>query len=187
MPLLRCGTAGDRRTRSSGMSDRVETGNLLAARSLRDFVNDEALPGTGVSPEQFWSGLDGIVRDLAPVNRELLQKRDRMQAAIDAWHREGRGQHFDLEAYKAFLRDIGYLLPEGPDFAISTENVDPEIARIAGPQLVVPVMNARFALNAANARWGSLYDALYGTDAIPEDGGAERGRGYNPLRGRKVI
>ncbi len=169
------------------MSERVETGNLLAARSLRDFVNDEALPGTGVSPEQFWSGLDGIVRDLAPINRELLQKRDRMQAAIDAWHRERRGRHFDLEAYKAFLRDIGYLLPEGPDFAVSTENVDPEIARIAGPQLVVPVTNARYALNAANARWGSLYDALYGTDAIPEDGGAERGRGYNPLRGRKVI
>ncbi len=166
--------------------DRVEAGGLSVARELHDFVNDEALPGTGVTAEQFWSGLDRIVHDLAPVNRELLATRDRMQAGIDRWHREHRGQAFDSEIYQAFLRDIGYLLPEGPDFSISTENVDPEIAEIAGPQLVVPITNARYALNAANARWGSLYDALYGTDAIPL-GGGERRSGYDPERGRQVI
>ena len=169
------------------MTERVAIGSLQAARSLYDFVNDEALPGTGVSPEKFWSGLDRIVGDLAPKNRTLLQKRDKLQAEIDAWHQDRRGKHFELSDYKAFLQKIGYLQPEGPDFSVSTANVDSEIAEIAGPQLVVPVMNARYALNAANARWGSLYDALYGTDAIPEDGGAERGKGYNPERGKRVI
>ena len=158
------------------MTERVAVGSLAVAKSLYDFVNEEALPGTGVGPEAFWSGLDAIVRDLAPKNRELLDKRDRLQAEIDRWHRERKGQNFNLGDYKGFLSKIGYLLPEGPDFSIATENVDPEIAEIAGPQLVVPVMNARYALNAANARWGSLYDALYGTDAIPEDNGAERSR-----------
>ena len=120
------------------------------------------------------------MRDFAPRNRMLLAKRDELQAKIDAWHRERRGRTYDLQAYKLFLEDIGYLLPTGADFAVATDHVDPEIATIAGPQLVVPVNNPRYALNAANARWGSLYDALYDTDAIPEDGGAERGRGYNP-------
>ena len=171
----------------SRSAERVQADGLHVARGLRDFVDDEALPGTGISPEAFWSGLDRIVHELAPRNRTLLEKRDRLQAEIDAWHRERRGQAFDLAAYKGFLRDIGYLLPEGPDFSVTTAHVDPEIAEIAGPQLVVPVMNARYALNAANARWGSLYDALYGTDAIAETDGAGRGGSYNPERGRKVI
>jgi malate synthase len=169
------------------MTDRVAVGGLQVARVLHDFVNDEALPGTGISPEAFWSGLDQIIHELAPKNRALLDKRDRLQEEIDAWHRERRGKHFELSEYKSFLQRIGYLQPEGADFSVTTANVDPEIAEIAGPQLVVPVMNARYALNAANARWGSLYDALYGTDAIPDTGGASRGKGYNPERGKKVI
>jgi malate synthase len=169
------------------MTERVAVGGLRVARVLHDFVNDEALPGTGVTPEKFWAGLDRIIEELAPKNRALLEKRDRLQAEIDAWHRERCEKHFELSEYKSFLQRIGYLLPEGPDFSVSTANVDPEIAEIAGPQLVVPVMNARYALNAANARWGSLYDALYGTDAIPETDGAERGKGYNPVRGKKVV
>ena len=169
------------------MTDRIATGDIAVARSLYDFVNGEVLPGTGVSPEKFWEGFDAIVRDLAPKNRALLEKRDQLQAAIDEWHRARRGKHFELSEYKAFLTEIGYLLPEGPRFEIATANVDPEIAEVAGPQLVVPVMNARYALNAANARWGSLYDALYGTDAIPDEDGAERSKGYNPARGKRVI
>jgi malate synthase len=168
------------------MSERVEIAGLRIAPELRDFVEAEALPGTGVSPETFWSGFAAILSDLAPKNRALLDKRDRLQETIDAWYRDN-GAPSDMEAYQSFLRDIGYLLPEGPAFAVTTDNVDPEIAGIAGPQLVVPVMNARYALNAANARWGSLYDALYGTDAIPETDGAGKGKGYNPKRGEKVI
>ena len=169
------------------MSQRVQSGGLQVAESLYNFVNNEALPGTGVTSEQFWAGFDALVHDLAPKNRDLLAKRDAIQEQIDAWHRERQGQAFNLEAYKGFLSEIGYLLPEGEDFTATTENVDPEMATMAGPQLVVPVMNARFALNAANARWGSLYDALYGTDAVSEENGAEKTAGYNPARGAKVI
>ncbi len=160
--------------------------DLRIDEQLYRFLVDEALPGTGVDSEEFFLRFSQIVHDLAPKNRELLAKRDAFQAKLDQWYRDN-GAPSDLAAYEAFLREIGYLLPEGPDFTVATENVDPEIAEIAGPQLVVPVMNARYALNAANARWGSLYDALYGTDAVPETNGAEKGGGYNPARGAKVI
>ncbi len=168
------------------MTERVQVGDLAVAKNLYDLIANEAAPGTGVSPEAFWASLEQIVKDLAPKNKALLKKREELQAKIDAWHRERKGQPHDAAAYKQFLIDIGYLLPEGEDFQITTENVDPEIATIAGPQLVVPVMNARFALNAANARWGSLYDALYGTDVIPESK-APKGPGYNPERGALVV
>jgi malate synthase len=168
------------------VADTVEVSGLKVAGALHAFMENEALPGTGLEPARFWSSLAAIVRDLAPENAALLRKRDELQAKIDAWHRGHPAKPVDLSAYTAFLREIGYLLPEGPDFQVGTENVDAEVARVAGPQLVVPVSNARYALNAANARWGSLYDALYGTDAVPDTGGAERGRGYNPTRGRKV-
>ncbi|MET3999264.1 malate synthase [Marinobacterium sp. MBR-109] len=185
--LPACTGADDSINWGKKMSQRVQVGGLQVAKELYDFINTEALPGTGVEVEQFWSRFDSIVHDLAPRNRELLAKRDALQAQIDAWHRDNRGDRFSFDAYKSFLQEIGYLLPEGEDFTASTENVDPEMATMAGPQLVVPVMNARYALNAANARWGSLYDALYGTDAIPETNGAEKGQGYNPARGAKVI
>lgn len=169
------------------MSDMVQSGDLKIAKVLFDFVNSEALAGTGISPDAFWPAMDRMVHDLAPKNRALLAKRDAIQAEIDAWHRARKGQDHDAAAYKAFLAEIGYLVPEGPDFSVETERVDEEIAHIPGPQLVVPVTIARYALNAANARWGSLYDALYGTDAISDEGGAERGGAYNPKRGEKVI
>ncbi|PAV47143.1 malate synthase G [Pseudomonas sp. HAR-UPW-AIA-41] len=169
------------------MTERVQVGGLQVAKVLLDFVNNEAIPGTGISAEQFWAGADAVIHDLAPKNRALLAKRDEIQAKIDAWHQARKGQAHDAVAYKAFLQEIGYLLPEPADFQATTQNVDEEIARMAGPQLVVPVMNARFALNASNARWGSLYDALYGTDVISEENGAEKGKGYNKVRGDKVI
>ncbi|MER9753426.1 malate synthase G [Mesorhizobium sp. M0166] len=168
------------------MTDRVEIAGLRIARELHDFVANEALPGTGIEAEAFWGGFSAIVHELSPKNRALLEKRDAMQDKLDRWYRDN-GAPVDMEAYKSFLREIGYLLPEGPAFSVTTENVDPEIALVAGPQLVVPVMNARYALNAANARWGSLYDALYGTDAIPETDSAERGNKFNPARGAKVV
>lgn len=168
------------------MTDRIEIAGLRIARELHEFVAREALPGTGIEADAFWNGFSAIVHDLAPKNRALLAKRDAIQEQIDGWYRE-HGAPVDMEAYKGFLKEIGYLVPEGAAFSVSTDNVDPEIADVAGPQLVVPVMNARYALNAANARWGSLYDALYGTDAIPETDGAEKGKGFNPARGAKVV
>ena len=169
------------------MTDRINAGSLQVDKKLYDFINDEALPGTGVSADDFWSGFDRVVHGLSPRNRELLAKRDDLQRRIDAWYQETRDQPIDLADYTAVLREIGYLVPEGDDFTVSTANVDPEISTIAGPQLVVPVTNARYALNAANARWGSLYDALYGTDAISDSDGAERAGDYNPVRGARVI
>jgi malate synthase len=167
--------------------DWIDAAGLKIAPGLYEFVNAEALPGTGVDPAAFWSGFSALLRDLAPRCAVLLARRDSLQSAIDGWHIERRGKPFDQPAYLSFLREIGYLVEEPADFTIATANVDPEIATIAGPQLVVPVTNARYALNAANARWGSLYDALYGTDAIPEDDGATRGGGYNKIRGARVV
>jgi malate synthase len=167
------------------MTERIQIGGLQVAKVLSDLVNDKIAPGTGVEPAKFWTELEAILVDLGPKNRQLLQKRDDLQAQIDTWHRDN--QAFDARAYKQFLTDIGYLVAEQGDLTVSTENVDAEIATIAGPQLVVPVMNARFALNAANARWGSLFDAFYGTDVIAEINGAEKGKSYNPLRGAQVV
>lgn len=169
------------------MTERIKKGALEIATELYDLVEKDIIPGTGVESEKFWTELESILTDLAPKNKALLAKRGDLQKQIDAWHVERKGQDINLDEYKAFLTEIGYLVPEGEDFSVSTENVDDEIATIAGPQLVVPVMNARYALNAANARWGSLYDALYGTDVISEEEGAERGGAYNPVRGNKVV
>lgn len=176
---------------SESGADRVVVGNLRVARSLYDFITDEALPGTGLDPNSFWSGVDKVVADLTPRNAELLARREDLQAQIDRYHRRRVIGGMDAGEYKQLLIDIGYLVEEPADFTISTSGVDPEITTTAGPQLVVPILNARFALNAANARWGSLYDALYGTDVISEDGGAakvaEDGGAYNKVRGDLVI
>lgn len=169
------------------MTDRVNVGALRVARVLYDFVNNEALPGTGLDPDTFWAGVDKVVTDLSPKNQDLLARRDELQAQIDKWHRQRAIGPHDADEYKQFLTDIGYLLPEPADVSITTSGVDDEITSTAGPQLVVPILNARFALNAANARWGSLYDALYGTDVISEEDGAEKGTSYNRVRGDKVI
>ena len=169
------------------MTDRTEVAGLQVATELYNLVENQIAPGTGVDTASFWQGLADILTEMVPRNRELLAKRDELQAQIDEWHRARTGQQHNDAEYKAFLEEIGYLVPEGEDFEISTSNVDPEVALLAGPQLVVPVDNARYSLNAANARWGSLYDALYGTDVIPETPGAEKGSSYNPARGDKVI
>ncbi|MBI3443933.1 MAG: malate synthase G [Magnetospirillum sp.] len=169
------------------MTQRIAIGGLSVAQVLHDLVLERMLPGTGISAPAFWGGLEAIVADLGPRNRALLARRDDLQARIDAWHGQCRGREFDPDGYKQFLSEIGYLVAEGPAFQVGTSHVDDEIARIAGPQLVVPVMNARFALNAANARWGSLYDALYGSDVIPEADGLSKSGEYNPKRGQAVI
>jgi malate synthase len=169
------------------MTERVEVSGIKVAKPLYDLVKTQITPGTGVDPDRLWSAFAAILAELAPRNRALLAKRDALQAQIDTWHLNHRGQPIDLGAYRAFLSDIGYLVAEGPDFTVTTAQVDAEIASIAGPQLVVPASNARYALNAANARWGSLYDALYGTDVIPDEGKLARGKGFNPDRGAEVI
>jgi len=166
------------------MAERIAKHGLQVDARLVDFVESRALPGTGIAADRFWAGLADAVTRLGPKNRALLDKRAALQTAIDEWHKARKGQAFDADAYESFLREIGYILPEGPDFAVETANVDPEIAMIPGPQLVVPVMNARYALNAANARWGSLYDALYGTDAL---GDLPAAKGYDAARGQRVI
>ena len=169
------------------MTQRIKIGKLQVAEVLYKLVGEEIIPGTGIKAEDFWSALEKCVGQFGPENKALLQKRDELQSSIDHWHQQRSGQSFNAATYKQFLYDIGYLVPEGDDFRITTGNVDPEISHIAGPQLVVPVMNARYALNATNARWGSLYDSFYGSDVIPEDGGAEKGEQYNPVRGARVV
>ena len=169
------------------MTDRTSSGNLKVATELYRFITDEAIPGTGIDAREFWTAIDALIHELAPINRELVAKRDALQEKIDSYHKARNGQSHDANEYKAFLEEIGYLLPEPENVSVNTENVDPEVATTAGPQLVVPLMNARYTLNAANARWGSLYDALYGTDVISNDGGASPGLEYNPIRGEKVI
>jgi malate synthase len=169
------------------MSDRISIASLDVAKVLYDFISNEGLRGTGLTPEHFWGGVAAIVRDFGPRNRELLATRDLFQAKINDFHRRNEGNPLPVREYVQFLYDIGYLVPEVDAFAIATGNIDREIAEIAGPQLVVPLSNARYALNAANARWGSLYDALYGTDAIADDGGATRGSSFNKIRAERVI
>ena len=169
------------------MTDRIKAGALQVDKQLYDFINDEALPGTGISQQTFWAEFDRLIHGLSGKNQRLLDKREDLQRRIDDWYQENRDQPIDLDEYKTVLQEIGYLVPEREDFTVTTDNIDQEISTIAGPQLVVPVTNARYALNAANARWQSLYDALYGTDAIPENDGAERTSQYNAVRGNRVI
>ncbi|WDE13177.1 malate synthase G [Thalassomonas haliotis] len=169
------------------MEQRISVANLQVASCLYDFIEDEALPSSGLTPADFWQGFSRLISDLTPVNQALLAKREQLQQKLDSWHQQHRGEDFDFDLYKAYLQEINYLAPQVADFKISTANVDPEVATLAGPQLVVPIMNARFALNAVNARWGSLYDALYGTDVISQTQGAEKSGAYNPVRGAKVV
>jgi malate synthase len=174
-------------SQATASTGRVQFGGLRIDAGLHALVEREIAPGTGIDPSEVWRVLEELVAELGPANSALLAKRDRLQDELDGWWKARRGQPLDVAAERAFLERIGYLLPEGPPFRITTEGVDPEVAVVAGPQLVVPVDNARYALNAANARWGSLYDALYGTDVISEEGGCGRGMGYNPARGARVI
>ena len=179
--------ANTKKEQGVGMTDRIKAGELQVDKQLYDFINDEALPGTGISQQTFWSEFDRLIHGLSGKNKALLDKREDLQRRIDDWYQENRDQPIDLEEYKTVLQEIGYLVPEREDFTVTTDNIDQEISTIAGPQLVVPVTNARYALNAANARWQSLYDALYGTDAIPENDGADRTGQYNAVRGERVI
>lgn len=169
------------------MTPRIEKSGLQIAEVLVSLIEQEILPGTGIKPDEYWSGFASVVARFSPLNKQLLEKRDELQARVDAWHRQNPDNPINLDEYKKLLVDIGYLVPEGPDFSICTKNVDPEFSQIAGPQLVVPVSNARFALNAANARWGSLFDAFYGTNAIADDQGCERGSSFNPKRAARVV
>ena len=169
------------------MAQYIVSGSLKIAEVLYNFINEEVLPGTGIDMDKFWRDVSDIISEFSPKNTKLLETRAALQTKINVWHQEHQEQHFDEKSYEEFLREIGYLLDEGPEFLIETSQVDTEFSSVAGPQLVVPVTNARYALNAANSRWGSLYDALYGTDAIGEDGGAERSTSYNPVRGRRVV
>ena len=169
------------------MTSNVQKDKLQISQAIYDLVTNEVLPGTAVEEDQFWTGMQGVLEEFAPKNKELLAKRDNIQEQIDTWHLQNKGHEFNHEEYKQFLRDINYIVDDVADFSISTENVDSEIATIAGPQLVVPINNARFSLNAANARWGSLFDAFYGTDVIPNEGSLAKGNQYNSERGKKVI
>ncbi|HBD04695.1 MAG TPA: malate synthase G, partial [Psychrobacter sp.] len=173
----------------SSNANRIQKGILAIDQQLYDFIENEVLPKVGVDSDSYWSGFEKVIKEFTPRNKALLETRDKIQAQIDEWHLQhpAKDGEIDYPAYKAFLKEIGYLLPEGDDFTVSTENVDDEIAHIAGPQLVVPVRNARYALNATNARWGSLYDALYGTDVISSDNGQEASGSYNPTRGAAVV
>lgn len=173
----------------SSTTNRLQKGVLAIDQQLYDFIENEVLPKVGVDSDSYWSGFEKVIKEFTPRNKALLATRDQMQAQIDQWHLDNPAQNgeIDYPKYKQFLQEIGYLLPEGDDFSVTTENVDDEIAHIAGPQLVVPVRNARYALNATNARWGSLYDALYGTDVISNDNGQEATAGYNPTRGAAVV
>ncbi len=168
---------------SHDTTQRTQVRSLQVATNLYKFIETQVLPNTGVNSEKFWKGFDAIVQDLSPKNIALLAERDRLQTEMDAWHKHNPGPISNMKAYRKFLEKIGYLVPQPNKVKATTKNVDAELALQAGPQLVVPVLNARYALNAANARWGSLYDALYGTDALPETGGAEKGKGYKPVRG----
>src|SRR6186713_1282984 len=174
-------------TSTANNAARTASHRLQVATGLHRFIEDEVLPGTGVAAATFWKGFDAIVADLAPKNIALLAERDRLQTELDGWHKANPGPIADMKVYRGFLESIGYLVPQPKKVSVTTANVDAELAKQAGPQLVVPILNARYALNAANARWGSLYDALYGTDVIAETDGAEKGKGYNPVRGAKVI
>ena len=169
------------------MTNRLKRGNLQVSEILLDFIEKEALPDTNISADQFWSKLELILDKFVPENKRLLEVRAKMKSQIDDFYKTNSGRNIPHDEYVSFLKDINYIVPEGDSFKIETENVDPELALKAGPQLVVPVTNARYALNAANARWGSLYDALYGTDAISEDDNAEKSASYNPIRGQKVV
>ena len=169
------------------MTDRIQAGGLQIAKVLYDLVSKEITPGTNIDADSFWKAFEQIITRLGPKNLELLKQRESIQSRIDTWHKEHKGQPHNHAAYRQFLEEIDYLRPEGEDFSISVTKVDPEIAEVAGPQLVVPVMNARYALNAANARWGSLYDALYGTDAIPRTGDEENTDKLDPGRAAKVV
>ena len=181
------GCLGTRCDLEIGMSARTTAHNLQVDNRLYDFVNSEVLPDLGMDPAAFWAGFSQLVTELAPKNIALLAERDRLQTELDTWHKAHPGPILDMKAYRAFLEGIGYIVPSDPEAQARTQNVDAELATQAGPQLVVPILNARYALNAANARWGSLYDALYGTDAIPEVDGADKGPGFNPVRGDKVV